>query len=364
MAFSRVDSSIVSRERGRPKEPPLLRRKNKERGKPMSGKWRPYIAAAICAIAAGQAWGQAPQYAILDIEWENSVAYIDDLTDPSRLVTSPSPVATTVRNFMQAVAIADIVSVNGRPARGSWVYSVRVIQLFPNPAPGQAVGDLGRAGIGDVNFEILESDGTRIGSIMASGFGGGSAPPGLPAGGSNFAVVGGTGAFLGIRGAAVTPPGTPGNRNASMQEDPANRRTHGGNRGHYLLYLIPTFWPEIVTTASGPAVFHSDFSLVTPTRPARAGETLILRATGLGPTRPGLAPGAAFPESSFQEVNSPVDVTIEGKPAEVLNKIGWPGTTDTYRLDIRVPDGIARGIATLQVTAAFISGRGVSVRVE
>jgi hypothetical protein len=330
----------------------------------MSKNWRPYIAVAICAIGAGQAWAQASQFAILDIEWENSVAYIDDLADPSRLVTSPSAVATTVRNFMQALAIADIVSVNGRPARGSWVYSVRVIQLFPNPTPGQAVGDLGRAGIGDVHFEILQSDGTRVGSLMASGFGGGPAPPGLPAGASSFAVVGGTGAFLGVRGAATTPPGTPGNRNASMQEDPANRRTHGGNRGHYLLYLIPTFRPEIVITAGGPAVFHSDFSLVTPTRPARVGETLILRATGLGPTRPGLAPGATFPESPFEEVNSPVDVTIQGKPAEVLNKIGWPATTDTYRLDIRVPDGITRGMATLQVTAAFIPGSGVSVPVE
>src|SRR5688500_14115965 len=32
------------------------------------------------------------------------------------------------------------------------------------------------------------------------------------------------------------------------------------------------------------------------------------------------------------EVNSPVDVTINGPTAEVANKLGWPGTTDTYRL--------------------------------
>jgi hypothetical protein len=301
----------------------------------------------------------------LDVEWENSVAYIDDLTDPSRLVTSPSPVATTVRNFMQGVAIADIVSVNGRPARGSWVYSVRVIQLFPNPASGQAVGDLGRAGIGDVNFEILGSDGTRIGSIMASGFGGGSAPPGLPSGSSNFAVVGGTGAFLGVRGAAVTPPGTPGNRNTSMQEDPANRRMHGGNRGHYLLYLIPTFRPEIVRTAGGTAVVHaSDSSLVTAAKPARRGEVLTLYATGLGPTRPALEPDGVFTANPLQLANSPIEVSVGGQTAEVLYAGGYPGSAEAYQVNFRVPSGVPPGMASLQLTAAFISGSGVSVPVE
>ena len=149
-----------------------------------------------------------------------------------------------------------------------------------------------------------------------------------------------------------------------MQEDPANRRTYGGGQGHYIVYLIPQSRPEIVTTSSGPAVFHSDFSPVTVARPARAGETLIVTATGLGPTRPGLTPGTSFPDSPAQEVNSPLEVTVNGKPAGVVNKIGWPGTTDTYRVDIRVPDGIAPGMAALQVTAAFIPGLEVRVPLQ
>ena len=68
-------------------------------------------------------------------------------------------------------------------------------------------------------------------------------------------------------------------------------------------------------------------------------------ATGLGPTRPGLPAGTPFPASPFEEVNSPVKVTVNGNAAEVLNKIGWPGATDTYKVDIRVPDGTAPGMA-------------------
>lgn len=149
-----------------------------------------------------------------------------------------------------------------------------------------------------------------------------------------------------------------------MAEDPANRRTYGGGRGHYIISLIPLSWPEIVATASGPAVFHSDFSLVSSAKPARAGETLIVTATGLGPTVPGLTPGTPFPDNPVQQVNSPLEVTVNGKPADVLTKFGWPGTTDKYRVDIRVPDGTAAGIAALQLTAAFITGTAVSIPVQ
>ncbi|MGH9628952.1 MAG: hypothetical protein ACRD7E_11560, partial [Bryobacteraceae bacterium] len=184
-------------------------------------------------------------------------------------------------------------------------------------------------------------------------------PPGMF---GNLTVTGGTGAFAGARGFLTGPPYT--FRPASVQEDPANRRTHGGGRGKYIVYLMPLSWPEIVSTASGPAVFHADFSPVTSTRPARAGETLIVMATGLGPTRPGLGPGTLFPESPYQQVNSPLELTVNGRPAELVNKIGWPGTSESYRIDIRVPEGTATGTATLQITAAFIQGGQVNIPIQ
>ena len=69
-------------------------------------------------------------------------------------------------------------------------------------------------------------------------------------------------------------------------------------------------------------------------------------------------------DSPTQEVNSPLEVTLNGKAADVLNKIGWPGTTDAYRVDIRVPDGTAPGMAALRLTAAFIPGREVRIPVQ
>lgn len=331
----------------------------------MTTKRKAYITAALCAAGFGRAWAQAPQVATLDIAWENGVTYGDDVGDPSRFATSPNPpVLGNPKNFVSFVVIGDIVSINGKPAKGSFVDGGRGIFLLRNPMPGQSISDLAvRGGMVDIYLEILQNDGTPVGSIMTFGFTGGGPPPGAPGQCCNLTVTGGTGAFLGVRG-ALTGDLSMGFRLTSMQEDPANRRINGGTRGHFFAYLIPMAWPEIATTASGPAVFHADFSKVTSAKPARSGETLIVTATGLGPTAPGITPGTAFPDSPLQVVNSPLEVTINRKPADVFNKFGWPGTSDRYRVDIRVPDGTAPGMAALQVTAAFISGREVMIPVQ
>jgi uncharacterized protein (TIGR03437 family) len=150
-----------------------------------------------------------------------------------------------------------------------------------------------------------------------------------------------------------------------MAEDPANRRTyHAIGKFRFTLHVIPMSRPEIVTTASGPSVFHADFSAVTVAKPAKAGEILIVKTTGLGPTRPGIDPGQPFPSDALQGVNSPVDVTVNGHVAEVINKIGWLGLVDTYRLDFRMPDGITRGTAAIQVTVAWVAGSSVNIAVQ
>ena len=142
------------------------------------------------------------------------------------------------------------------------------------------------------------------------------------------------------------------------------RRIHGGTRGHIIATLIPMLRPEIVSSGSGPAVFHSDFSPVSAARPARPGDTLILRVSGLDAMRPGIPTATPFPADPVQPVNSPVEVTVNGNAAEVVNKIGWPGTVDAYRVDIRVPAGTAPGLAMVRLAAGFIAGRAVSVPVQ
>src|SRR5712691_11783508 len=100
----------------------------------MTTNWNRTLAAALCAAAIGRAWAQTPQLATLDIAWENGVTYGDDVGDPSRFATSPSPpVLGNPKNFVSFVSIRHIVSVNGKPAKGSFVDGGRGIFLLRNP---------------------------------------------------------------------------------------------------------------------------------------------------------------------------------------------------------------------------------------
>jgi uncharacterized protein (TIGR03437 family) len=154
-------------------------------------------------------------------------------------------------------------------------------------------------------------------------------------------------------------------RVASVTEDPANRRTHGGGKFTILVQLIPMSRPEIITTATGPAIVHSnDFSPVTAARPARPGEILSLFATGLGPTRPGIDPGKPFPASPLALVNSPIEVIVNGRPAEVIGAAGFPGSVNAYQVNFRIPSDAAPASATIQLGAAWVNGPEVRMAVQ
>jgi uncharacterized protein (TIGR03437 family) len=123
--------------------------------------------------------------------------------------------------------------------------------------------------------------------------------------------------------------------------------------------------PEIVVTASGPAVVHSsDASLVTATKPAKPGELLTLYAAGLGPTRPSLEPGAIFSADQLQVATSPIEVTIGGRAADVLYAGGYPGSSDGFQVNFRVPSEIGPGMAELKLSAAWIAGPTVRIAIQ
>jgi uncharacterized protein (TIGR03437 family) len=63
-------------------------------------------------------------------------------------------------------------------------------------------------------------------------------------------------------------------------------------------------------------------------------------------------------------INSPIDVTVNGKSAEVLGAVGYPGTDGIYQVNFRVPAGTGPGAAAIQVITAWIPGAPVSIQVK
>jgi hypothetical protein len=327
------------------------------------------IAMAFLLVAAYCTRGlaQVAPPVILRIDYVNGVRYVYDTVDIPAFATVPTPVSPAISTFATYVLLGDIVAVNGKPAKGIFLTRQVVVNLTTNPSAGQAIADVARTNYLDRTFEILQADGTPIGSIMSSGFDGGLLTPGAPPGATagNFAITGGTGAFLGVRGQGASGGMVVANRNASVREDPARRRVNGGGNASAVVQLFPMSRPEITQTLIGPAVSHSsDFVLVTASRPAAPGEILSLFATGLGPTRPGVDPGTPFPATPLAPVNSPVEVLVNGRPAEVLSAVGFPGAVDGYQVNFRVPPDAARGVATVQVSAAWIAGAAVNITIQ
>jgi len=340
----------------------------------MIRKWRTVIVTAV--FATGQAiLAQAP-VTILDIQAEKRVSYFHDLWDYSRMASDPG-IATALRPikpFQSAADINDIVAVNGKPAKGTWVNRCDPqLGLEPNAVHGaplpRAIADVKRSCIIHHYFEILQPDGTPIGTIMLSGMNGGDPPPGSPSAitRDNVAVIGGTGAFLGARGQAgnVNAIGTASFRLTSISEDPANRRLNGGEAGRFIIYLIPMSRPEILRTHGRPAVYHAtDFTLVSEAKPARAGETLTLFASGMGPTRPGVDPGQPFTTDPPHVVNSPIEVLVNGTASDVLSANGSPGAVGHYQVNFRLPESVAPGTASLRITSAWIAGSKVKITIR
>ena len=330
------------------------------------------IASLLCLLAACAAMlpAQTAPMTLLKVDIENAAIYIDDVSDPARRATSqamvPWPSALSF-TFKPAAGVGDIVAINGKPAKGSFVTRHFMYMFTPNYTPGRMIADIATGGVTDANFVIQGPDGTPVGSIITSGFCGAAPPPGSPsdATGNEWAVLGGSGAYMGVRGQA-TGYTVVASQYRSMLEDPANRRTNpGGGKWVRYIHLIPMTWPEVWNLPTGPAIFHgADFSLVTTEKPARVGELLIMGLKGLGPVKGKLSPGQPFPAGDLMEVNSPVEVTVNGKPATVATKVGWPTMTDVYRVDFVVPKGTAPGMASVVPTVAWINGTEVKIPVR
>jgi uncharacterized protein (TIGR03437 family) len=209
-------------------------------------------------------------------------------------------------------------------------------------------------------FEVHDPERGQTATLAATGMASGPPPPGTAPGGraGNFVITGGSGAWSGARGHA-TSIAVAGTRFASGVEDPAYRRVNAAAGRWRIAATLSS-----VTCPAVAAVYHSDFMPVSGASPARAGERLILAVKGLGPTNPVLEPGKTFDEKALAVVAAPVAVTVNGLPVVVSNQIGWPGTSDTYRIDVTLPSGITPGIASVSVSSAWIPGPKAPIPVQ
>lgn len=135
-------------------------------------------------------------------------------------------------------------------------------------------------------------------------------------------------------------------------------------------FTVATAAPGIFTiNASGTGdgiILHADNTLVTPSKPAIAGETVVIFGTGLGPTSPVFPTGTAA--NAANNAVMPVSVTIGGQPATVM----YAGLTQTlvglYQVNAVVPAGVS-GSQQVVITvgspgATYSSRTGVTMSLK
>ncbi len=135
--------------------------------------------------------------------------------------------------------------------------------------------------------------------------------------------------------------------------------------------------PETITLGVAPAIFTlsndgtgagailhgADFSLVSAASPARAGETLVIYATGLGAVASAVASGSAA--TGPDAITGIAAVTIGNQSATVTYAGLAPSPVGCYQLNVVMPGGLATGdqAVVVSVNGSPATGRAtVSVK--
>jgi hypothetical protein len=137
--------------------------------------------------------------------------------------------------------------------------------------------------------------------------------------------------------------------------------------GHFSILSSP--WrrgpaPTVVLERGHPQISHKDWQPVDQDHPVFPNEELIVKAMDLGETDPPQSPGTPFPEDPLARVVAKVQVRVNGAPASVLAKVGWPHETNQYRVDVQVPARLPSGLSWIQISVNGVAGPAVEFPVR
>jgi uncharacterized protein (TIGR03437 family) len=101
--------------------------------------------------------------------------------------------------------------------------------------------------------------------------------------------------------------------------------------------------PQIFFNPVAAVLKNADFSLVSAANPARAGDIVLVYATGLGTTTPAMPTGALAPATAVANT-APVTATVGGQDADVIYSIAAPGYVGLYQVAVRIPSGVSGNV--------------------
>ena len=154
---------------------------------------------------------------------------------------------------------------------------------------------------------------------------------------------------------------SPGQINAQIPyETPAGIATVVAVRGSRASAPVAL---EVQKTAPGIFVtLNQDGTVNGPANPAAPGSTLLVFATGLGPTEPSWPTGVEAPASPPARAVDPISVTIGGRTAPVLAASLTPGLVGVFKVILGIPDQ-APGNYPLVIQAGAVPSNSLTVNI-
>jgi uncharacterized protein (TIGR03437 family) len=152
---------------------------------------------------------------------------------------------------------------------------------------------------------------------------------------------------------------SPGQINAQVpMEVPAGMQIvlvdNGNGAGVSYAVNVAPVAPAIFFSPVAAVLKNANYSLVSGANPAKAGDVILIYATGLGQTSPDMTTGTLLPVGMIAQT-APVSVTIGGKPATVVYSIAAPQFAGLYQVAVTVPAGVPGSVPVV-----IQQGNGVS----
>jgi uncharacterized protein (TIGR03437 family) len=203
--------------------------------------------------------------------------------------------------------------------------------------------------------ELVEIYGTNLAQVTSdlSGWSGGSLP----------SPLNGVSVILGGHGARILYV-SPGQVDALLP--------FGAPLGSQMLTLTNTNGTSapvsLNVAAVAPALYNfafenADFSIVSSSNPAHAGDVLVFYTTGMGQTTPPLITGQIVPSANY--VTAKVTATIGGVNANVIYSIAAPPyVAGLYQMAVTVPSGLSPGNQPVVATSGGIQSNTVTIVVQ
>ena len=141
--------------------------------------------------------------------------------------------------------------------------------------------------------------------------------------------------------------------------------TNGGAASSAQSVAVAPYAPGVFTyartaTAVDPIIVHQDNSLVTPSQPAKAGEVLVVYATGVGNLNHLPVTGAASPASPLSAAVDVPTVTVGSAAASVAFTGLTPGMVGLVQINIQLPSTLPAG-SSLPLVVSFAGAASPAV---